>query len=121
MATTMTLGGTELPLPIVDENGQGADLVGQGAIQEMADGSAVLYHTGSSRQHFKFSWRLLSAANYAILKGKAEITTTQTLKPPDTATTYSVVSLPNTFKSKTHWIGGLPIYSVDWELMEVTA
>lgn len=121
MATTMTLDGTSLPLPIVDEDGHGADLVGQGAIQEMADGSAVLYHSGTSRLHFKFSWRLLSAANYAVLKAKAETTTAQTLKPPDTATTYSVVSMPNTFKTKTHWIGGLPIYSVDWELMEVTA
>lgn len=119
---TMTLDGTEMPLPVVDPDGQEVTALAQGALVDMADGSAVLYHTGTHRLQWAFRWRLLTQANYDTLRTKATGNASMTLKPPDEASdTWTVVGMPNSFRAAVHYIGGSPRYNVDWTLVEVTA
>ena len=118
MATT--LGGTTLPNPAAGPEGCTVETVGEGAILEMANGSIVYDYT-NSRFRWTIAWPGESAADFATIQTKALVKTTQVFSPPDSASTYNVYVVPNSFRYESFEIGdGNPYYKIELQVEEVS-
>ena len=118
MATT-TLGGTTLPNPYYGTEGFPCQAEEVGTQFVMADG-AIRTHTVGVRRRWHLSWRGVSSAERDTLYTKYKVRAAQTLKLPDSATTYSVTVVPGTWKQESEtYLGGQFTYHVSFELREV--
>lgn len=118
MATT-TLGGTTLPNPYYGPEGFPCQAEEVGLQAVMADG-AVRTHTVGVRRRWRLIWRGVNSTERDTLYTKYKVRSTQTLKLPDSSTTYSVVVVPGTWKQESETYGtGQFTYHVVFELREV--
>ena len=103
MATT--LGGTTLADPLYDHDGYGLEHIDVGAAHEMADGSTVYDYVGT-RYRFPLKWQHITAAQKSAIATKALVKTSQAFSPPDSATSYTVRVVPNTWRESYVTDGG---------------
>ena len=104
MATTTTIG-VSVKNPAHGREGYTLQAVDIGAFQEMADGSVVFDYV-TTKLLFSFKWVGLTLAEKGVIYARYIIKTAQTVKPPDTATTYNAIVVPNSWREDYQAIGG---------------
>ena len=95
MATT--LGGITLASPSYEREGYTRQAMDVGVMHEMADGSAV-YDSITTKYRFRLSWVGITEAERNAIQTRYEVKTSQAFSPPDTASSYTVFVVPNSFQ-----------------------
>lgn len=94
MATS--LGGTTLAEPTYGLDGYELEHVTMGATHDLASG-AVHYDYVNTRYKITLRWKVITASEKNTIRGKVEVTTSQTLVTPD-GNTYTVFTVPNSWR-----------------------
>ena len=116
MATT--LGGMTLAQPDYEREGYTRTAVDVGTMHEMADGS-VVYDSITTRYRFRLSWNGITEAQRDAILARHIIKTSQAFSPPDSASSYTVFVVPNSWQdSYLEDSGGTRRYWCQLELVE---
>ena len=122
MATTLGPSGSPVTLasPSFEREGytrHGEDI---GIMHEMADGS-IVYDSVTTRYRFRLSWVGITEAERDAIQTRSEDKAAQVFSPPDTASTYTVFVVPNSFQDSYLEDGtGTRRYWCQLELVEVS-
>ena len=113
------LGGVQLVNPDYAQSGVVLTAVDVGAMQEMLDGSLAYDYVGD-RAHWALHWNNITYAQLVAIVTRYQVKSAQVFSPPDEdATSYTVLVIPNTWKSTYIEAGdGTKLYSCDMELEE---
>ena len=103
MATT--LGGVTLAEPAYPREGYTREAVDVGVMHEMADGSTV-YDSVTSKLRFRLQWVGITEAERDAILARYIIKTSQAFSPPDSAGTYTVFVVPNSWQDSYLTDGG---------------
>jgi len=95
MATT--LGGTTLAEPAYGHDGCIRTVVDVVAQHELLSGDLAVDYTGY-RWRWSLRWQGITTTERNTIRGKYLVRTTQTFSPPDTATEYTVLVVPNSWR-----------------------
>ena len=118
MATT--LGGVTLADPSYEREGYTRQAQDVGILHEMADGSGV-YDSVTTKYRFRLVWVGITEAQRDAIQTRYEVKTSQAFSPPDTASTYTVFVVPNSFQdSYLEDGGGTRRYWCQLELVEAS-
>ena len=94
MATT--LGGVTLSEPNYEREGYVRAAQDVGAMHEMADGSTV-YDSVTTKYRFRLSWNGVTESERDDILTRYLVKTSQAFSPPDSAGTYTVFVVPNSW------------------------
>jgi hypothetical protein len=95
MATT--LGGVTLVDPNYEREGYTLELEDIGELNIMADGSAV-YDYVDTLYTFTLSWNAITEAQKNAIRTRYLVKSSQAFSPPDSASSYTVFVMPNTWR-----------------------
>ena len=95
MATT--LGGVTLADPNYEREGYRLGLEDVGVLNVMADGSAV-YDYVDTLYTFNLSWNAITESQKNAIRARYLVKTVQAFSPPDSASTYNVLVVPNSWR-----------------------
>jgi hypothetical protein len=95
MATT--LGGVTLVNPDYEQEGYTRQAIDVGTMHQMADGS-IAYDNVTTRYRFTLSWNAITEVQRDAIETQYLIKTSQAFSPPDSAGTYTVFVIPNSFQ-----------------------
>jgi len=123
VAITTTLGGVTIGDgatwgPAYEREGYTRTAVDIGVLHEMADGS-VVYDSVATRYRFRLQYNGITEAQRDAILARYIIKTSQAFSPPDTAETYTVFVVPNSWQdSYLEDSGGTRRYWCQMELVE---
>ena len=118
MATT--LGGVTLSEPNYEQEGYVRAAQDVGVVHEMADGSGVYDHV-TTKYRFRLSWNGVTEVERDAILARYLVKTSQAFSPPDSATSYTVFVVPNSFQdSYLEDGGGTRYYWCQLELVEAS-
>jgi len=95
MATT--LGGSTLADPAYERSGYTREVEDVGAFLTMADGSVVFDYV-DTLYVFHLKWNAITGAQRDTILTKYLVKTAQAFSPPDSASSYNVIVVPNSWK-----------------------
>ena len=118
MATT--LGGTTLAEPAYENDGYEIEAVDVGAVQNLASG-AVGYDYVATRRRFTLRWRNTSESDRNNAWTRYQVKTSQAFSPPDSASSITVIVVPNSWRCDYINAGdGTRYYTYEMQLEEVS-
>lgn len=117
MATT--LGGVTLATP-AEDGGVRITARDLGTEMDMADGSLRYDHIGT-RRHWALRWRGVTSAQRDSLWARYGVRTTQAFSPPESASSYTVIVIRDTWEEESVTSGGTYYYDVGFEIEEQAA
>ena len=83
--------------PNYEQEGYTRTAIDIGTMHTLADGS-IAYDSVTTRYRFTLSWNAITEAQRNAIETQYLIKTEQTFSPPDAATDYTVLVLPNSFQ-----------------------
>jgi hypothetical protein len=112
------LGGASIAPPAA-EGGYRVEELPRGRVITLASGK-VTYEVFETMLHrHVLSWKLISATDFATLKGKMEVTSVQSFVPPYGGSTVNVIVMPGTWKWTPRKMGdGNTYYACEGVLLE---
>lgn len=98
--------------------GCNVEIVGEGAMLEMADGSVVYDYTNVTRYRWNLHWVGITAAQLSTIQTRAAVKTAQSFSPPDEDDAivgfHNVFVVPNSLGYESFETGaGTPYFNVD--------
>lgn len=122
MATTLGISGAiaTLPEPAYEREGYVRTAQDVGVMHQMADGSAV-YDSITTKYRFRLSWPGVTEAEMNTILTQYLIKSQQIFSPPNSATTYNVLVVKDSWQDTyLEDSGGTAYYWCQMELVEVS-
>lgn len=113
----LTLGGVELPPPVIGPEGSSGEMLPKGELLYMADGTVVYDYVEVDRFQREITWRFLTEAEYTTILNRAKVATVQAYSPWEETASYNVVV--TRFSHETQYTVEGTFYHCEMRLEEV--